>query len=705
MSDIRYANIIIDISSGEVDHPFTYRIPEELLKEVAIGSRVEVPFGRIKKKGYVIGLSRHTDIAEQRLRDISGVLPDAISAEQEMIDLAVFMARRYGSTLNAALKACLPVKRSIRKNSRRQDPVKLMEGLSGERGEQLELNASQQEVYEGVLQETKRPSLIYGVTGSGKTLIYIRLIEEAVSRGKRAIVLIPEISLAYQTVRSLSVYFKDRISVLHSRLSEGERYEQYLRAERGEVDVVIGPRSAIFTPIKDLGLIVMDEEHEGAYRSDTSPRYDTREIAERRAAYNHARLVLGSATPSAGTYLRAKKGELALFWLRERAVPGALLPRIYVSDMRRELSEGNRSLFSKRLRELMEQRLERGEQILLFLNRRGYGGFVSCRSCGYVLKCPHCDVSLTAHNEWYFDKRQGSGRGARLSCHYCGYETVLPKSCPQCGSPYIAVFGTGTQKLEQAVRREFPKARILRMDADTTKRKGSHERLIAAFAEHKADILIGTQMIVKGHDFPDVTLVGIVAADLSLNVPEFDAAERTFQLITQAAGRSGRGKSLGAVVIQSYEPEHYAIAAASKGDAESFYERELSYRRLLSYPPYSSMLAIQLSSENEELLCEAAAGAEAYFNENIASKETQLIGPCEGSPYKLNDIYRKILYIKQLPHDIIDKVEAKVLEVSPEEDRIASEEDIEFLIRIREELSRLVLSEYRGSIQLSFELL
>ena len=688
-----YAKIIVDISAEAVDRAFTYEIPMELKESLAPGSRVRIPFGTSdrEKTGYVTEICSDPGFDPEKIKPITGILKGSLSAEDEMIDLALFMSRRYGSTLNAALKAALPVKRSYRKNRRRTDPVERINELSGNMPKtDIKLNPEQEAAYQGILSDD-RDCLLYGVTGSGKTMVYIRLIEEAIRSGKRAIVLIPEISLTYQTIRQLSAYFSDRISVFHSRLSDGERYEQYLRAKNGEVDLVVGPRSAVFTPLPDLGLIIMDEEHERAYHSDISPRYDTREVASYRAKRNGAKLLLGSATPSLETYDRALRGEIGLYRLTERAVPGALLPKIRLCDMRRELRDGNRSIFSRELKELIQDRLLRREQIMLFLNRRGYGGFVSCRSCGYVVKCPHCDISLTAHNEWYYDRRSGK-REARLSCHYCGHEEGLPRICPSCGSPYIAVFGTGTQKLEQAVRKEFPEARLLRMDADTTRKKGDHERILSAFAAHKADILIGTQMIVKGHDFPDVTLVGIVAADLSLNTSEFDASERTFQLITQASGRSGRGRTPGDVVIQSYEPENYAIMSAANSDYEAFFQREMSFRRLLCYPPVCRMLCIRLQSPDEKLLTDTASRCREYFEGEYGGGDSLLIGPCNASPYKVNDIYRKNLYIKQIPHDIMAA-------------KSRSDEDpCEVIIKLRDSLGTFIAQAGRGRVQASYEL-
>ena len=730
-----YANIIIDSTAEAVDRPFTYRIPEALAEQIQIGQRVQVPFGnaRRSKSGYVIGLTEAPDYDTAKLKDIEAVLPRALTAEADMIELAVFMAKTYGSTLNQALKTALPVKRQVGKNSRRKDPVAVIEAFgsanvpadvaaSGATSsaalgasalndvpgiEKLPaLNEEQQRVYDALIAEMKplyaqrnnaqpnhlqsgnmlleptplpKPSLLYGITGSGKTLLYLRLIAYALRCGREAIVLIPEISLTYQTVRALSSAFGSAVAVLHSRLSAGERYEQYQKAAKGELRVMVGPRSAIFAPFSKLGLIIIDEEHERSYQSDTSPRYDVREVAAQRARLSGAKLLLGSATPSLKSYTLALAGRYSLFRLTRRAVPGAALPKVHVVDLREELAAGNRSIFSKKLMELMEERLEKHEQMMLFINRRGYAGFVSCRSCGHVMKCPHCDVSLTAHNDWYFDRRTGKREAALLSCHYCGYEAPYPKRCPSCGSPYIAPFGTGTQKLEQAVRRAFPKARVLRMDADSTARKYAHEKMLAAFQKGEADILIGTQMIVKGHDFPLVTLVGIVAADLSLNTPEYDASERSFQLLTQAAGRAGRGSRAGDVVIQSYDPSHYAIACAAAQDFETFYKREMSYRRLMQYPPCVSMLAIRFQSPDEELLAQAAEAATAAIRAEAQQVSAQLIGPCRASLYKLNDQYRKILYIKHEEHAIIFK--------------------------LREALRSFLAEQYRGrAIYLSFDL-
>ena len=480
--------------------------------------------------------------------------------------------------------------------------------------------------------------LVYGVTGSGKTEVYMEMIEHVIAEGKQAIVLIPEIALTYQTVMRFYQRFGDRVSIINSRLSKGERYDQMIRAKRGEINVMIGPRSALFTPFERLGLIIIDEEHEGTYKSEQTPRYHARETAIARAAMEGASVVLGSATPSMEAFYKAVTGEFRLLRLPERAKQRAMA-HVTVADMRKELEKGNRSIFSDALRSLMEDRLKKKEQIMLFLNRRGYAGFISCRSCGHVVKCPHCDVSLSSH------------RNGKLVCHYCGYEQLMVTSCPECGSSHVGGFRAGTQQIEELLLREFPQAKVLRMDMDTTKQKDGHEKILAAFSSGEADILVGTQMIVKGHDFGNVTLVGVLAADLSLYADDYRAGERTFQLLTQAAGRAGRGEKAGEVVIQTYSPEHYSIVAAAKQDYEQFFQEEMTYRALMGYPPASQLMAVLVSCKEEELLETACHYLKAYAETcckkcERAGTSVQLIGPA--SPYvgKVRDTYRRVIYLK-----------------------------------------------------------
>lgn len=513
----------------------------------------------------------------------------------------------------------------------------LSEKKSGTASQPFVLTQEQQHVIDVIREEweehTFKQYLIHGVTGSGKTAVYMELIAEALGRGQQAILLIPEISLTYQNVIRFYHRFGDRISILHSRLTPAERYDQFERARSGDIDVMIGPRSALFTPFSNLGIIIIDEEHEPSYASESVPRYHARETAGKRAMLERARLVLGSATPSAEAYYGAMQGQSKLFEMKQRAT-GGILPTVHIADLRQELKEGNRSILSRILHEKIENCLNSGQQAMLFLNRRGYSGFVSCRMCGHVMKCPHCDVSLSLH------------RNGRLVCHYCGYEEMAVKKCPECGSPYIGGFKAGTQQIEEIVAAAFPHARILRMDADTTKGKDGHAEILRAFGAQEADILVGTQMIVKGHDFPNVTLVGILAADLSLNISDYRAGERTFQLLVQAAGRAGRGTKAGEVVIQTYDPEHYAITCAAAQDYVQFYEQEMMHRRLACYPPAGDMMAVHCACADQELLGIAVTYLARFIRQIAGKYDAAVIGPSDEAVAKINDVYRKALYIK-----------------------------------------------------------
>ena len=503
---------------------------------------------------------------------------------------------------------------------------------------QIELNDEQKAVSDSIIADYRQGKngkyLIHGITGSGKTEVYMAVIEEVIASGKSVIMLIPEISLTYQTVKRFYRRFGDSISVINSRLSAGERYDQYLRAKNGETKIVIGPRSAVFTPFDNLGLIIIDEEHEGSYKSEQSPRYSTRDVAFRRSDTEGAMVILGSATPSLESYSAAESGRLRLFELKSRA-GGAELPKVWIADLREELKNRNRSIFSYKLRELMTDRLSKKEQIMLFINRRGLSGFVNCRSCGFVFKCPHCDVSLNLHNN------------GRLVCHYCGYEEPMVKNCPKCGSPYVSTFGIGTQKVEEILNKEFPSARVLRMDSDTTRQKESYDEILSKFANFEADILVGTQMIVKGHDFHKVTLVGILLADMSLHSSDYRSGEITFDLLSQAAGRAGRGDMKGDVVIQTYNPEHYAIISAAEHDYKGFYYEEISFRKLMNYPPSWTMLKIMLLSEDEKKLLSETERFTVVLKDMLTGrKKVKLFGPSKAIVYKLNDIYRMVYYLK-----------------------------------------------------------
>lgn len=643
----KYASIIIDISHENVDRIFQYRIPESLLSEIRVGSQVCVPFGsgNRSRKGYVVDITEKAGFEESRIKEILGLVTGSITADSRLIALAWWMKERYGSTMNQALKTVLPVKRKVK--ARNKQVIRSMVTDPVFTGEAFCLNVWQQQIVDSFCRDYDQgkriPYLIHGITGSGKTEVYMAMIDHVLARKYQVIVLIPEIALTYQTVMRFYARFGERICVMHSRLSAGERYDQFEKARKGETQIMIGARSALFTPFARLGLIVLDEEHEGAYQSEGTPRYHAREVAEQLAQMSGAQLVLGSATPSMESYSRAKAGLYRLFSLKNRAGSGSSPATVEVVDLRQEMGAGNKSVFSRRLQGLMEERLQKKEQIMLFMNRRGYSSFVSCRSCGKAVKCPHCDVSLTLHNNRH------------LICHYCGYTIGLPRTCPSCNSEYLAGFGVGTQKIEELTAQMFPEARILRMDLDTTSRKGGHESILAAFAKKEADILIGTQMIVKGHDFPGVTLVGILAADVSLYAPDFRCTERTFQLLVQAAGRAGRGEKNGIAVIQTYMPEHYGIQTAAAQDYESFYQQEMGYRQLLHYPPAGHMLGLQVAGKEEQLTGHMMELIRASVVKHFGSC-VEIIGPVPAPVYKVNDIYRKILYMKQENYDILIRI-------------------------------------------------
>lgn len=480
----------------------------------------------------------------------------------------------------------------------------------------------------------KRPVLLHGVTGSGKTEIYMQLIEHVIMAGKQAIVLVPEISLTPQIMERFISRFGKRVSVTHSRLSLGERLDQWRKARDGEISIIIGPRSALFMPFSNLGVIVMDECHESSYISDVTPKYHTREVARKLSELTGALLVMGSATPDIDSYHRAVTGEFLLLQLKERT-KGSTLPEVFVTDMRKELENGNRSAFGLPLQQAIRENLEKGQQTMLFLNRRGYSTFVSCRKCGEALTCPSCNVSYTYHAS---DKA--------LVCHYCGKEVPVPKTCPSCGSHYIRYFGTGTQKIEEETRRLFPEASILRMDADTTTGKNGHARILELFGKGKADILIGTQMIAKGHDFPNVTLVGILAADLSLNLGTYQAAETCFQLITQAAGRAGRGELAGRVFIQTYQPENHAIRMAAAQDYEGFYQEEILLRQAMEYPPFSHIFSVLITGEMEQEVILAAQRLGAYMNHYAERAGCTVVGPAPAPLPKFRGEFRWQIFAK-----------------------------------------------------------
>ena len=706
-----YAEVVVGISIDKLDRTFCYRIPENFGNpDALIGTEVIVPFGRGNRetKAFVVEVKEDTDIDKSLVKDILRRSETGVQIEGKLIKLAYWLKSNYGGTVNEALRSVLQAPRKIERikertvslikdreeaedilreferkkytvkakilkraiesdfnyerfikeekaassafNSLTKDGIiEIKEELlyrkpvkTGEKNsDKVELNAEQKGAVDKVVDDYRKGIngryLLFGITGSGKTEVYMEIMEEVISQGKQVIFLIPEIALSFQMVERLSARFGERISIMNSRMSQGERYDQYLRAKNGDIDIIVGPRSALFTPFNNLGLIIVDEEHEGSYKSSKTPRYHAREVALYRAEEEGAAIILGSATPSLEAVKLASDKEIEVLMLSSR--PGvAIPPEIEITDLREELKEGNKSIISRRLSELIKDRLNKGEQIILFINRRGYAGFISCRSCGEAIKCPHCDVSLTFH------------RPDRLVCHYCGYEEKMPDKCPKCTSPYIGTFGLGTEKVEEIVKKDFPTARVLRMDGDTTTGKNGHEAILESFKKGEADILIGTQMIVKGHDFEKVSLVGILAADLSLFLGDFRAAETTYELLVQAAGRAGRGRYRGKVVIQTYNPDHYVIQAAATGNYKDFYSKEIRYRKLGEYPPETHLLAVILFSAKAE---EVSRGAEilAGFLTEKKSERFVVNGPVWAAIPKLRDIYRKIIYLKSPDRD------------------------------------------------------
>lgn len=696
-----YAGVIVDISHEKLDKIFQYSVPEDIASVISIGNKVNIPFGAGHRTGYVVNLSNTPEIAPDKIRPLDGIVKSSTTIDERMIKLAYWMKTNYGSTINQALKTVIPVKEKVkqvnnktvrllisprealslseeyRTSKRKQseilkflsdNPVCDYRKVTQQMGQvrqsltalsdaglieidtqrvfrnELEaaedfrnvtsLNQEQQVVCDGIIKDYDNndmtPCLIKGVTGSGKTEVYMEIIQHVLSKGREVIVLIPEISLTYQTIMRFYAKFGNVVSVINSRLSKGEKYDRFELAAQGRIKIMVGPRSALFTPFNNLGAVIIDEEHESAYQSETIPRYHARETAIELARMTGAKVIMGSATPSLETFNRCKSGIYKLYRLDNRA-GNATIPDVDVVDLRDEMKKGNRTMFSTKLKSLMQEKLDAGEQIMLFINRRGYQGFINCRECGNVIQCPHCDVSLTLH-----------GRN-RLVCHYCGYETVFNHICPKCGSKYIGAFKAGTEKVEEETRKIFPHASVLRMDLDTTSGKEGHRNILEKFASHEADILIGTQMIVKGHDFADVTLVGILLADMSLHCSDYRAAEITFDLLTQAAGRAGRGDRKGNVVIQTYDPEHYSIVHAAGQDYDAFYDEEMGYRELMGYPPSNHMMAVRISCADADL---ATKLSDELYKLTSVDDKVNIIGPADAAVYKINDIYNRVIYYK-----------------------------------------------------------
>ena len=646
---MKYADIVIDTKSDSVDNFFTYDVSE--FPEIKVGARIKAPFGRGRGRisGFVFALYDELpeSLTTKRISKITEV-DEELTLPDGAVPICEWMRKRYYCRYIEAAQCFSPSGKPLKRNKSEtvseQEPQAAEEQLTSSCDQSLTFSAppltqEQKRAVAGILPAIESGGgvfLLHGVTGSGKTEVYLTACEKTIELGRSAIMLVPEISLTHQTVKRFIERFGEKdIAILHSKLTPSQRYEEWMRIKKGEVKIAIGARSAIFAPFENIGLIIVDEEHESTYKSDKSPKYDTVEVAVKRASGAGAVALLGSATPSVVSSYRAEKGLYKKLVLTKRynTTP---LPMLTVADMRTELLHGNKSIFSERLYNSIKETLDEGKQIMLFLNRRGWSSFISCPSCGYVMKCERCNISLTYHKA-----------EDKAVCHFCGLSRKVPDACPSCGKGDLRFYGLGTEQVEKLTKEAFPEATVSRLDADNAKKRGSSEKILSAFGAGKIDILIGTQMIAKGLDFAGVTLVGIVAADISLNIPDFKSPERTFQLITQVAGRAGRREERGQVVIQTYMPENYAIEAAADHDYEGFYRAELFFRKTLLYPPFSDIVQITCFAATEELSMEGAARVR---NDLLSVKdflsEEFVLGPKPAPVAKIGDDFRYHLHIK-----------------------------------------------------------
>lgn len=705
----RFARITVDIPLNRQGQVFDYLVPSKMEEKLKIGHAVKIPFGNRKVNGFVIGFSEESSIETSKIKKIIEIITDEPLFDQEMLDLFKWISAYYKSSLLKVIKTAIPtgliegrVSKKIikyltlakppreisdfieKQKNRAPKQVKVLEFLLNNRGDytvsQLvnvtrttsgviyrllekgfleykeEITDRRPELtsvkgYQTPFKPTKaqeevirvinnsiqsgKPGtfLLHGVTGSGKTEVYLQTIEYALNRGKGAIVLVPEISLTPVMVKRFYSRFGDQVAVLHSNLSLGERYDEWRRIKEGKARIAIGARSAIFAPVKNLGLMIIDEEHENTYKQAEYPYYHAREVALKRGKISSVPVILGSATPALESYYFARKGVFSYFSLPER-INKEQLPPVKIIDMREELKSGNTTIFSNDLLEAIHYALSKEKQVMIFLNRRGYANFILCRECGYVIKCQNCDISLTYH---------ASNR--KLRCHYCDYSIELPETCPICNSQYIREFGIGTERIEKELSLFFPKARIVRMDVDTTARKGAHQRILEQVEKGEVDILVGTQMIAKGHDYPNISVVGVITADTILNIPDFRSGERTFQLLTQVAGRTGRGTGKGQVIIQTYSPEHYSIQAAKNHDYSGFYRQEIKMRENLNYPPFTQMVNIIFQGQKEDLVIQTAREVGIFLNEYHNYIDEKL-GPSPAPISKLRNKYRWQIILK-----------------------------------------------------------
>ena len=638
---MKYANVIIENKSNHTDNLFTYGADDS----IKTGDKVIVPFGpkNREKEGFVFGITDCPDCPADKVKDIVRVCTDQALTE-EIISTASWMKQRYAIRYYDAIR-CFTAAGKAPKEGKAKEPYK---GIKGCYTAPDALTGEQQMAVEqicGAIDEGRQENfLIHGVTASGKTQVYMEAIEKCLSIGKTAIMLVPEISLTSQIIERFAGRFgKDKIAVMHSRLTPRERYDEWQRIRQGKAQIVIGARMGVFAPVENLGIVILDEEHEATYKADMTPKYDTVEVALKRLQYYNGVLVSGSATPSVTSYQRCNEGIFKLIELKER-YNKTPLPKVHIADMREELREGNNTIFSRYLFSAMKEALEKDQQIILLQNRRGYSNFVSCRECGKVMKCPECGISLTYHKT-----------GENLVCHYCGRRFPLPKKCPECESRYIRYFGIGTEQVEEAVREYFSEAVTGRLDIDAVKKRTDLDKILKDFADGKTQILVGTQLVAKGLDFRNVGVVGVIAADVTLNIPDYRSAERTFQLVTQVAGRAGRGDEQGLVVVQTYEPENYAIKNAADHNYEAFFREETVLREFMDYPPFGDIIMVNFTSEKEEIAEGAAERCRIYMEKALKQAEAEgcadaakgkILSPKLSFNFKGKDSFRYYLIVK-----------------------------------------------------------
>ena len=714
-----YVSVLTQIGVKAVDQTFSYHVPKLLENNIKIGVRVRIPFGNMILDGFVLGISDNSSYDNSKIKDIINVIDEEPVLNKEMLLLGKYMSDNLLASLSSCYQVMLPkalkaeVKSNIKikydrylhriksieeidryiDNCKYESQINLLcklkegdilitkmsssintiikygfasiiyeeckrykyDGISNYK--RVNLTDKQRLVSDTIISSFGKSDtfLLYGVTGSGKTEVYMDVIEKAINNGKSAIMLVPEIGLTPQIVGKFISRFGNVISVLHSKLSDSERYDEYRKITNGESKIVIGTRSAIFVPFNNIGVIIIDEEHTSSYKQDNNPRYSAINVAEWRSKYHNCPLVLGSATPSLESFAKAGNHVYKLLSLTERA-GGSVLPIVNIVDMKEEVKKGN-FILSDILKNKIGEVLDRGEQAIILLNRRGYSSTISCRECGYVYKCPNCDITYTYHKS-----------SNNLKCHYCGYSMVLPNKCSICGSDNLKDYGLGTEKLEETLNSLY-KARIVRMDVDTTSKKGQHQKIIDDFGEHKYDILIGTQMIAKGLDFPLVTLVGVVSIDSSLTSPDYRASENTFQLLSQVSGRAGRSESKGEVIIQTFNPDHYAITLAKNHDYIDFYKEEMKIRKILKYSPYYYMVLVSITSKDYELGFKEANKIGSYIRNNI-SNDSIVLGPTMANMFKVNNIYHYQIIIKYRKDDSLMKVLKFIIDMQVKNNKI-----------------------------------